>query len=120
MNKAKVWTTVAVPFLLAASTLAVTAPSASAATCQSPSWSNKSTGVGHAKDASAIVRTGPNVGCSGIASVGQNWEMRYDCWFINSSGNRWTHVEVPGASISGWVWNENLDDGGSVAAGSKC
>ncbi|MFJ5228063.1 SH3 domain-containing protein [Streptomyces sp. NPDC088400] len=119
MNKLRMWTAAAVPFVLAASTLMVTAPSAGATAqaCQSPGWSNKSTGVGHAKGASEPVHTGPNAGCTIIAYVGQNIQMDYDCWFKNSAGNKWTHVQ---SSVDGWVWNGNLDDGGSVAAGSKC
>ncbi|MCX5090690.1 hypothetical protein OOK36_17665 [Streptomyces sp. NBC_00365] len=48
---------------------------------------NKSTGVGHAKNLNTAVHTGPNAGCSIIAYVGSIYEMRYDCWFVNSAGN---------------------------------
>lgn len=53
-------------------------------------------------------------------AVGSNYALQYDCWVINSAGNRMTHVRVPGAATGGRVWNGNLDDGGSVADSSKC
>ncbi|MDQ1028767.1 hypothetical protein QF035_006349 [Streptomyces umbrinus] len=114
--------TAAASALLTAGTLTATVPSAAAAAeaCVRPSWSNKSTGVGHAKEGFARVRLGPSSDCSVNIAVGSNYELQYDCWVINSAGNRWTHVRVPSAATGGWVWNGNLDDGGSVADSSKC
>ncbi|MGX1909612.1 SH3 domain-containing protein [Streptomyces phaeochromogenes] len=114
--------TAAASVLLTAGTLVATVPSASAAAdaCVRPSWSNKSTGVGHAKEGFARVRLGPSSDCAVNIAVGSNYELQYDCWVINSAGNRWTHIRVPSAATGGWVWNGNLDDGGSVADSSKC
>ncbi|MEW2576887.1 SH3 domain-containing protein [Streptomyces syringium] len=122
--KARLLTAAAVPLLLASATL-VTAPSAGAAptgadACTHPAWSNKSGGKGTPKGSSALIRTGPNKGCGVTAEVGTSVTLFYHCWVINSAGNRWTHVRVEGTEINGWVYNPQLDDGGSDHPGNRC
>jgi hypothetical protein len=87
-----------------------------AATCQHfPAPDLDKTGSGHVKSRSgAQVRPGPNSGCVSITSVFPSVTLYYHCFVINSSGNSWTNVRIAGSSVSGWVYDGDLDDGGST------
>ncbi|MEU7162649.1 SH3 domain-containing protein [Streptomyces chrestomyceticus] len=124
-QRARLAAAIAVPLLLSGATLTVTAPSAGAAptgadACTHPGWSNKSSGKGTAKGDSVKVRTGPNKECGVVATVGTARVLFYHCWVKNSAGNRWTHVRIDGLNVDGWVYNKNLDDGGSDHPDNKC
>ncbi|MDQ1015172.1 SH3 domain-containing protein [Streptomyces afghaniensis] len=123
--KKKLWSAAATSVFLAAATLTAAAPSATAApaeaqACTHPAWSNKSSGTGTAKGDTALVRTGPSADCAVTAEVGTDRTLYYHCWVTNSSGNKWTHVRIDGLNVNGWVYNGNLDDGGSQAPDNKC
>ncbi|WP_234345227.1 MULTISPECIES: SH3 domain-containing protein [Streptomyces] len=124
-KRARLAAAVAAPLLLSGATLTATAPAASAAptgadACTHPGWSNKSPGKGTAKGGDAKVRTGPSQDCAVTATVGTSVVLQYHCWVQNSAGNKWTHVRIDGTQINGWVYNGNLDDGGSVHPDNKC
>ncbi|OKH98904.1 hypothetical protein A6A06_25170 [Streptomyces sp. CB02923] len=124
-RRARVAVAIAAPLLLSGATLTVAAPAASAAptsadACTHPGWSNKSSGKGTAKGSSVALRTGPNKGCPAVATVGTDRVLFYHCWVKNSAGNRWTHVRIDGLEVTGWVYNKNLDDGGSDKPDNKC
>lgn len=125
MKMTKLGTMAALPLLVASAGLMATAPAAGAATsaaaaCTHPAWQNKSGGEGTAAGSSALVRTGPSADCAVTAEVGTSVTLFYHCWVTNSAGNKWTHVRIDGTQINGWVYNGNLDDGGSQAADNKC
>ncbi|MBU2698332.1 hypothetical protein CCO04_24895 [Pimelobacter sp. 30-1] len=107
--------------LLAAS-LVVLSPSApaTAATCTHPAWQNKSAGAGKGtKTGGTPLRSGPYAACSGV-TISNSKDLFYHCWVRNTEGNYWTHVRVANSETYGWVWNENLNDGGSTAASKRC
>ncbi|MEU2510476.1 SH3 domain-containing protein [Streptomyces syringium] len=116
---------VAAPLLLSGATLTATAPTANAAptgadACTHPGWSNKSPGKGRTKNGRPPIRNGPNKGCTVLFWTGGHHVLQYHCWVKNSAGNKWTHVRVEGEGIEGWIYNKNLDDGGSVHPANKC
>lgn len=124
-KRLKLISIVAAPLLLSGAALTATAPAANAAptgadACTHPSWSNKSPGKGTAKDSTAKVRTGPSEDCAVTATVGTSVALQYHCWVKNAAGNKWTHVRIDGTEINGWVYNGNLDDGGSVHPDNEC
>ncbi|MFF8955594.1 SH3 domain-containing protein [Streptomyces sp. NPDC014894] len=121
----KLFTSVAASLLLAGATLTVAAPAAGAAdtgsaACPNPAWSNKSPGKGTPKGASALIRVGPSADCAVAYEVGTAVVMQYHCWVTNAAGNKWTHVRVDNTNYEGWVYNERLDDGGSVHPDNRC
>jgi hypothetical protein len=95
-------------------------PSAGAATCTHPAWQNLSPGAGKAKTAGTPLRTGPYEACAVVRTVGTSIDLFYHCWVENSYGNKWTHVRVANTETSGWVYNGNLNDGGSVHPDNRC
>ncbi|KOG86575.1 hypothetical protein [Streptomyces varsoviensis] len=113
------------PLLLLGAAITATAPAAQAASaginaCTHPGWSNKSPGKGKSKSGKASVRSGPNKGCTLLFSAGRTYTLYYHCWVKNSAGHKWTHLRVDSEGVSGWVYNKNLDDGGSVHPDNKC
>ncbi len=95
--------------------------SASAADCGShPAWQNKSPGAGRAKSAGTPLRDGPLESCTVIITVGTSVDLFYHCWVENRYGHKWTHVRKANTEISGWVYNGNLNDGGSVHPDNRC
>ncbi|MFJ9893612.1 SH3 domain-containing protein [Streptomyces sp. NPDC091280] len=111
---------IAIPLFLGPLAL-ITAPVASAAStgalssCRTHSWSNKDSGTGNALPPSAPLRKGPSSHCSVNGTVYSASKLQYDCYVVNSAGNTWTHarLDVP-LGLSGWIWDFNLDDGGST------
>ncbi|MEU4181025.1 SH3 domain-containing protein [Streptomyces sp. NPDC026589] len=108
------WTAVALPLLVASATLTA-APSASAgsAACTHPSWVNKDSGSGYGQQLYERIRTGPSSDCPMTTWVPSSQRLYYHCYWNNSAGNNWTHVRVSGTEVNGWIWNGNLNDGGS-------
>ncbi|MEV1008688.1 SH3 domain-containing protein [Streptomyces sp. NPDC049881] len=99
----------------------VTAPAATAGetganACQHPSWSNKDSGTGTIGDHINVgrIRTGPNEGCDVRHALFDDVTLYYHCFVLNSAGNTWTHVRVKGTDINGWIWDYNLNNGGST------
>ncbi|MGW7411237.1 SH3 domain-containing protein [Streptomyces sp. NPDC054863] len=132
-KRARIFTAVTAPLLLAGATLTVTAPAANAAPTSAPSaapsaaygcghaWSNKSSGKGYPKaGVTVLIRNGPHESCSATWEATGRVLMQYHCWIENSAGNKWTHIRVDGTNINGWVYNPRLDDGGSVHPDNKC
>ncbi|MFI7272877.1 SH3 domain-containing protein [Streptomyces sp. NPDC049879] len=115
-------TATAIPLMLAATAL-ITAPTASAGeaiACTHPSSSNKDADTGRVKGlnrASVPVHSGPAGSCSEVGRFAYTATAYYHCYRLNSAGNTWTHLRVDYAGdndVSGWVWDEYLDDGGSI------
>jgi len=107
----RVMTVVAVCLTFVASSVAFLSGPASAVTC-STAWSNKDTTGGHTPQHSAI-RSGPYSSCTEVLTTAIGAFFDYDCYVVNSLGNTWTHVHGDGQSL-GWIYDGNLDDGGSV------
>lgn len=96
---------IAAPVLML-SAMVATAPAA-LASCGSHSWSNKDPSGGSTIGWVAL-RSGPHVDC---ASTQRNGYFDYDCYTFNEVGNTWTHVRL--GTLSGWIYDGNLQDGGS-------
>lgn len=114
MRNRRTWTALTLSVLTASAALTA-APTASAgvtdaAACTKPSWSNKSSGYGYTKKASAL-RTGPSADCSKKATA--SGKMLYHCYYVNSSGNTWTHARISGTQTSGWIYDKNLSNHGA-------
>ncbi len=105
--------------LLTGGFFALGAQSASADCSSHPAWQNKSSGAGKVNNSSPI-RTGPYESCAVVAQVGTSKDLFYHCWVQNSAGNKWTHVRIANTNTEGWMYNGNLNDGGSTAASSHC
>ncbi|MFF1465467.1 SH3 domain-containing protein [Streptomyces sp. NPDC058330] len=117
MKRSKLWTSLALPFLVASATL-VAAPVASAAAsgtaaCTHPAWSNKDSGSGYVAGSSAPLRTGPSADCPTTATV-YGALLYYHCYVTNSAGNTWTHARIDGTQINGWIYDGNLTNSGAV------
>lgn len=113
----------ALPLVVAALTVTAPAPSsASTAACTHPAWQNKSAGAGKGSKAGGTtpIRNGPYEGCGVVVNVSNSKDLFYHCWVQNNEGNKWTHVRIANTQTEGWVYNGNLNDGGSVAASSRC
>lgn len=124
MKGIRKWAAAMTPLLMAGALVTVAAPSSYAAAdgaqaCTHPAWSNKSSGKGQPSGSVTYLRTGPNKDC-GITAEVYSSVMFYHCWVTNSAGNKWTHVRIDGTEINGWVYNPQLDDGGSQAADNRC
>jgi len=114
--------------LLAAGILAVAATPASAHAPQTPrvsaavdcthSYSDKDKqGTGHVDTGSSVVlHKGPYADCPTVQYVIATDRLYYHCYVVNSFGNTWTNVRVVilGVDYVGWIWDNNLDDGGSL------
>ena len=100
------------PLVIAGLAIATAGP-AEAVTCTHPAWSDKDPGSGTGNSSSTPVRTGPSAECGVVATVGTDVALLYHCYVTNSAGNTWTHVRIGGYNINGWVYDGNLDDGGS-------
>jgi hypothetical protein len=74
-------------------------------------------GTGHINTVSGVVplRRGPYVDCATVQDVIATDTLYYHCYVVNSNGYKWTNVRVVilGTDYVGWIWNGNLDDGGS-------
>ncbi|MFI1258253.1 SH3 domain-containing protein [Streptomyces netropsis] len=124
-KKARIFTALTAPILLAGATLTVTTPLAHAGptgadACTYPDWTNKSSGKGTAKGATAKLRSGPSEDCFIRYEIGTDAVLYYHCRVKNSVGNKWTHVRVRNSTYEGWVYNGNLSDGGSVHPDNQC
>ena len=97
----------------------ITPGAAEAATC-GQSWTNKDPGGGQAIYQSANgytfpLRTGIYSDCRVTWWVSDGIPLKYDCYRMNSNYNTWTHLHVASdPTVSGWAWDQNLKDGGSV------
>ncbi|QNE21112.1 SH3 domain-containing protein [Kribbella qitaiheensis] len=105
--------------LVAGGFIALNAQSASADCGSHPAWQNRSSGAGKVISSSPI-RTGPYQSCDVVKQVDTSKDLFYHCWVQNSEGHKWTHVRIANTTIEGWMYNGNLNDGGSVAASSQC
>ncbi|HEX8766998.1 MAG TPA: hypothetical protein VF714_01435 [Jatrophihabitans sp.] len=101
--------------LVIAGLVVATAGPADAVTCTHPAWTDyDKSNWGTGNSSSTPVRTGPSAECGVIATVGTNVVLWYHCYVVNSAGNTWTNLRIDGTNISGWVYDGNLDDGGSL------
>lgn len=102
--------------LVATSVLVVSSPSALAdqelASC-SHSWSNLDATTGRLK-AGAHMRVGPHESCTAATYELTGTKLYYHCYFMNSSGNSWTHARAEGRSKGFWIYDGHLSDGGSA------
>ncbi|MER5745253.1 SH3 domain-containing protein [Streptomyces sp. NPDC059913] len=119
MKRTKLWTSLALPFLVASAAI-VSAPAAGAATtgasaCTHPAWSNKDAGYGYVSGSSAPLRTGPSADCPTTATV-YSAKLYYHCYVVNSAGNTWTHARIDGTQINGWIYDGNLTNSGALKA----
>jgi hypothetical protein len=105
--------------LLAGGFVALNASTASADCSSHPAWQNLSSGAGRVTNSSPI-RTGPYESCAVVKQVDTSKDLFYHCWVQNSVGNKWTHVRIANTNTEGWMYNGNLNDGGSTAASSRC
>jgi hypothetical protein len=105
--------------LLAGGFFALNAQSASADCGSHPAWQNLSAGAGRVTNSSPI-RTGPYQSCDVVKQVDTSKDLFYHCWVLNREGNKWTHVRIANTTIEGWMYNGNLNDGGSTAASNRC
>ncbi|MFH9424638.1 SH3 domain-containing protein [Streptomyces sp. NPDC017529] len=124
-KRARLAMAAAAPLLLTGATLTATAPAANAApagadACTHPGWSNKSPGKGKVKIDRSPLRSGPSESCPVSVWLTDTYTLQYHCWVKNSAGNIWTHVRIDNEETYGWVYNKNLNDGGSVHPDNKC
>ncbi|MFJ8085420.1 SH3 domain-containing protein [Streptomyces sp. NPDC096205] len=90
------------------------ADSRAAAVDCSWSWSDKDkTGEGRVTGTYPLNK-GPYGACDTVDTLYSGTYLYYHCYVVNEYGNTWTHVRVAGTSVSGWVWDDGLDDGGSL------
>jgi hypothetical protein len=92
------------------------APAAAAASCPQPTpHDNDKVGYGYISKAAypKPMRSGPSQNCYVITDIYPGVKLWYHCYVTNSAGNTWTHLRIDGTQVSGWVWDDNLDDGGS-------
>ncbi|NJP99580.1 SH3 domain-containing protein [Streptomyces zingiberis] len=110
---ALVATTLSAPVGAAPTAFAAEPPSAVPAgimSCTHP-HRNVDPSSGEAKNTEVLRRSGPHSTCGSnpVRSV----VLDYHCSTNNESGNKWTYVTVRSTGASGWVYSENLKDGGS-------
>jgi hypothetical protein len=105
--------------LLAGGFFTLNASTASADCGSPPAWQNKSAGAGKVTNSSPI-RTGPYQSCDVVKQVDTSKDLFYHCWVLNGEGHKWTHVRIANTNTEGWMYNGNLNDGGSTAAASRC
>ncbi len=104
----------ALPLLIGGLTLATAGP-ADALTCTHPAWSDKDTsGSGRVTADSTPMRTGPESSCSVVAYVNTSATLWYHCYVSNAAGNTWTNVRIDGTNLTGWIYDANLNDNGSI------
>jgi hypothetical protein len=113
--------TLALSALVITGTAAMAHPAAPAAVaplaCTHPGWSDKdkeSSGSVADEFGYAEIHSGPNAGCTTVDYALSGEVLYYHCYVFNSAGNTWTHLRIDGTSIEGWVWDDYLDDGGSL------
>ncbi|GAA1614934.1 hypothetical protein GCM10009789_81280 [Kribbella sancticallisti] len=99
--------------------LIVATTQAAHAACSHPAWQNYSPGAGRVTSTSPI-RTGPSSDCGVVTNVGTAKDLFYHCWVENEAGNKWTHVRIANTNTMGWMYNGNLNDGGSVHPDNHC
>ncbi|SBT47307.1 hypothetical protein GA0070621_2859 [Micromonospora narathiwatensis] len=91
---------------------------APAANCRQHSHTAKDNTIGGPAKSSVPIRSaGPYSDCSIDGYVASGTNLAYHCYVVNDVGNTWTWVRVPGTSIAGWVWDDNLLGYGS---GVRC
>ncbi|WP_051872220.1 SH3 domain-containing protein [Streptomyces sclerotialus] len=88
----------------------------SAVTCGNANWPHpdKDSGTGTITAGSAAVHTGPYGDCTVTAYLDKGMKVTYDCYSVNSAGNKWTYVRHPQGASIGWVYGKYLDDGGAT------
>jgi hypothetical protein len=92
-----------------------TAGPADALTCTHPAWSDSDkSGSGRVTANSTPMRTGPEASCGVVAWVNTSATLWYHCYVFNSAGNTWTNVRIDGTNLIGWIYDGNLNDGGST------
>ena len=94
---------------------------AEAVTC-GQSWTNKDPGGGAgivdpANGYTFPLHTGDYGDCRVTWWVSDGVRLDYDCFRANDKGNTWTHVRAhDDPTVSGWAWDNYLNDGGSTYA----
>ncbi|GAB2589582.1 hypothetical protein [Kribbella endophytica] len=104
--------------LLAGGFVVVSTQTAEAA-CNRPATQNLSPAAGRVKSSSPL-RVGPSEGCGVVRTIGTGTDLFYHCWVENSAGHKWTYVRVANTNVEGWMYNGNLNDGGSVHPDNRC
>ncbi|HEU5270692.1 MAG TPA: hypothetical protein VFU36_12265 [Jatrophihabitans sp.] len=103
--------------LLVGGLTVVTASPADAITCIHPAWSDKDqTGYGEiaAGFSNIHMYDGPMSSCGVVATLNPGQKLYYHCYYLNASGNTYTHLRIAGTSIEGWVGDNFLNNYGSA------
>ncbi len=91
------------------------AADATANSCSSPSWHDADTSTGWGtKTGGTPMRSGPSVDCGQVLLLGYGELLDYDCYVQNGVGNTWSHVKIHNSATGGWVYDQNLNNGGSI------
>ena len=93
----------------------VTASPADAIPCIHPAWSDKDqTGTGESLYANIPMYNGPMSSCALVTHINPGEKLYYHCYYVNASGNTYTHLRIAGTSIEGWVGDSYLNNYGSA------
>lgn len=84
------------------------------ADCGGHYWTNRDGDTGVTKNSNAELRSGPHGYCTVRAFLREGEGLNYHCFTWNEAGNTWTHARIQGTDRQGWVWDEHLNDGGSI------
>jgi hypothetical protein len=60
------------------------------------------------------VNVGPYAPCALVVEVSSTTPLHYHCFMKNTHGVKWTHLQVGGTNLVGWVFNGRLQGGGST------
>jgi hypothetical protein len=64
--------------------------------------------------AAVPLQSGPHSTCNPVGSVKAGTKVWYNCDYINDVGDSWTYVRVANSQNYGWIWDERLNNGGSI------
>jgi len=102
---------------LLASVMVVLTPGVAEAVTCGQSWSDQDKGgYGYPDgpgDGTVTMHTGIYGACPSAGTV-RGFKLWYHCYRTNSYGHTWTNVRVDGTTVSGWVYDAYLSDGGSI------
>lgn len=98
------------------STLIVSAPTASAASCGQVGV-DRHVGSGKVTASALTRRSGPFTSCAALGQVSQGTTIQYYCFEIGSAveGNKlWTYGKVVSTGQKGWFASKYLEDNGAA------